>query len=179
MNAIIISTTPDRNQWLNNLLETIKGYDKYPVIILSDYTFEIGKIKQVIEHMDYDEFFFLQDSCEVKDTSIFDLVFETYKGKTVTFSPTMRSFLAKYRRDFIGKLNFPEAKNKLEAVDAEDWLYQQHFFDQTLVSLTDNFNKSDIFKKKFGRLNMILENEYLKKYKATWSREQIINQKEL
>jgi len=171
---ILIATTPDRNQWSNNLLKTIKGYDKYPIMILSDYSFEIGKIKQVMDHTNYDEFFFLQDSVEIKNRDIFDLVFETYKGKTVTIDPTMRSFLAKYRRDFINRYELPTAKTKMEAVDAEDYLFQKHFFDDTLVALTDNFNKSEVFEEKFGRINMILENDYIKKYKATWSREQII-----
>lgn len=169
--AITICTTPTSYEKLNNLLITINGYDKYPIIILSDYSFEIGKIKQML-NTDYDEFFLLQDTIEVKDPEIFEIVFSK-QGKTVTLDPTMRSYLVKYQKTFLSTLDIPDAKTKLDSINIEDWLYHQHLADTTVHCLTDNFNKSDVFEEKFGRLNMVLENKWLKKYKSIWSRSQL------
>lgn len=172
--AIVVATTPDRYQWLNNLLQTLDGYDDWPIVIFSDYLYEVGKIKKALL-CGFDEFFLLQDSVEVLDASLFDLVFNQYKGKTVTVSPSMRSFLVKYRSDFLENIILPPIpKNKIEAVDAEDYLFYQHTReDDTVVSLTDDFNKSSVFQEKFGRKNMVVTCRWLKKYKATWNRQQL------
>lgn len=171
--SIVIATTPSTNEQLVNLLSSLHGYDSYPIIIYSDYSYEIGKIKRAAQD-GYDEFFLLQDTIEVKDPYVFSEAFEKYRGRTVTVDPTMRSFLCKYRKSFLDKLELPIAKTKLDAVDAEDWLFREHAkLDKTVACLMSNFNKSNVFEEKFGRENMVLENEYFKKYKGTWSRSQL------
>lgn len=171
--AIIIATTPNRYQWLNNILQTISNYSDYPIIIFSDYSFETGKIQQAMK-LGYDEFVLLQDSIEVKNTSIFDLMFQKHQGHTVTIDPTMRSFLVKYRSSVLNQYRFTNVTTKLQAVDEEDRLFRFHSNnDPSVICLTQEFNKSGVFEDKFGRNNMVVENTWFKKYKSIWSRSQL------
>lgn len=174
--AIVISTSPKRFVWLNNLLQTLNNYQDYPILIFAnEENYEHGNIKYALD-IGLDEFFFLQDSVEIKNTDIFKIAFEDYEGRLVAVDPSFKSYLGKYTRKSLENACIPEKQDKITAVDTEqnlgDFLVRTNI---DMVSLTTDFNKSNVFEEKFGRVNMILENEYLKKYKATWSREQIIN----
>ena len=54
---IVIATTPGREQWLQQCLASIK----HPVLVLSDFTFELGKINWIFNNTKIERFMFLQD----------------------------------------------------------------------------------------------------------------------
>ena len=66
---IVVATTPGRENWLKQCLESIER----PVMVLSDFTFELGKIKWVFENTKIQRFMFLQDSVVIKNHKIFYL----------------------------------------------------------------------------------------------------------
>ncbi|MCH9739509.1 MAG: hypothetical protein K0U38_01520 [Epsilonproteobacteria bacterium] len=172
--AIVIATTPSTNPFLQNLLYSINGYDKYPIIILSDYNYELGKIKFMVEHIDFDEFLLLHDTCEIKDTSLFDIVFKLMSGKSVSLSTSPSpcgSYLGKYRREVLEKMTIPKISSKLETVDQEE-IFNRSYPDEWHY-LKPTLKNSNIFVNKFGKDVMVLENKYLIKYKSTWTRSQI------
>lgn len=172
--AIVIATTPSTYNWLNNLLSTLEGYHEYPIIVLSDYKYELGKINWVMEHTDYDEFFLLQDTCEVVDHSIFDMAFNQFKGRSVAVDPTFKSYIGKYRREVLSKMVVPIATSKAEAVTyEEDFNFAYLAKDPTTVHLTNDFCHSDTYLEKFDRLNMVIECPWLRKYKHIWNRDMI------
>jgi hypothetical protein len=111
---IVIPTYRTGVKFLDNLLDSFKGYDKYPIlIVISDYkqrdreifsdirkkfsnlpivwepiktnSFELGGLYTAYKKTDYDEFFLLSHSCEIVNTDIFDIVFEEYKNRSVAF----------------------------------------------------------------------------------------------
>jgi hypothetical protein len=111
-NIIVIPTHRSGVKLLDNLLDSFKGYDKYPIlIVISDYkqgdqeifsnirkkfsnlpivweiiktnSFELGGLYTAYVKTDSDEFFLLSHSCEIVNTNIFDIVFEKYKNKSV------------------------------------------------------------------------------------------------
>ena len=75
--AIVICTHENRKQWLHNLMDTLYGVN-YPIAIHENTRkrdgFEIAAIKHAIDE-EIDEFVLLQDSIEIKDKSLFDIVF--------------------------------------------------------------------------------------------------------
>jgi hypothetical protein len=171
--AIVICTTPSTNDWLNNLLNSIDGYDKFPIIILSDYGYELGKINFIHKMTCITDFFLIQDSIEIKDPSIFEKGFN-YTG-SVAWDSGLKSYLGKYRREILDKCHIPLPKTKMDSVVFEETFNLEYLSNEPKKwILHDNFSRADKFETKFGRTNMVLEDEYLKKYKGTWCRAMVV-----
>jgi len=112
--AIVIPTHRSGIKFLNNLLSSFKGYDKYPVVIvINDYkhgdmrefseikkkhsripitietietnSFEFGGLYTAYHKTAYDEFLLLPDSCEIVNPDLLDTVFKRHEGKSVAF----------------------------------------------------------------------------------------------
>lgn len=170
--AIVICTTPNTEKWLNNLMSTLHGYSNYPIVVLSDFTYELGKINFIHKHTDITEFFLLQDSIEIKDPSIFDKGFN-FSG-SVAWDAGLKSYLGKYRRIILDQCHIPLPKTKMDTVVFEETFNMEYLSkEKNGWTLHEDFCHSDKFEEKFGRLNMILEDQYLKKYKGCWSRDMV------
>ena len=114
-NVIVIVTHRSGSNFLADLLQSFNGYDKYPIlIVVSDYkdkdqaifseiknrfpnlpieletiesnSFSFGGIYTAYHRTSYDEFLLLPHSCEIVNSAIFDIVFETYKSRSVAFA---------------------------------------------------------------------------------------------
>jgi len=173
MKAIVVLTGKGREKWLNNF-ESHLPKNKYPLRIVTSDNFELGAITDAMR--DYDEFVFLHDTCEVKSSKLFDYSFEELDGQSVSFASHPSPFgmyLGKYRSSILKKITWTLPTNKLEAVESEISFPNSYALVEYPVSIPNPLTSSDVFEEKFGRNNMILENDWLKKYKATWNREMI------
>lgn len=171
--AIVIPTVPNKTEELQNLFGSLNGFDEYPVIILADYTYELGKVKFMVENTDFDEFFLLQHSCEIKDTKLFDILFQDYLGKSVSLNEEFSSYLFKYRRDILLQMDIPTIDSKLESIRQERNFHREYCKIEMPKFLFDDFVGMNKYEEKFGRKNQIMENEYIKKYKGTWDLSQL------
>ena len=170
--AIVIATTPSTQNWLNNCRKSFMGYPKYNIIVISDYGFEMSKIRKMYETTNYDEFLLLLESYEIKNTDIFDMFFET--DGSVSLDNGGKCYTVKYKRSVLDDMIFPIVVSKQDAVIQEDLFHAQYEILDPFRVLFKGFNKNEkVFEQKFGRNNLILENDYLKKYKGTWSRGQL------
>ncbi len=168
MNTIVVATTPGREKWLDQCLKSIGDI---PTVVLSDFTFELGKIKWMYENTNVDRFLFLQDSVVVKDKKFFDLIFSYPKSVAVSPCPTVFGmYLGIYSRDTLSQIEIPKVNNKDEAIYYEmEWSNKYCSIEKVPVlfpDFIDHNNKGVI--EKFGRPNLILENDYLIKFKGTW-----------
>lgn len=172
--AIVIGSTTKTKDWLENCLNSFGCYDKYPIIVVVNDGFELGKLKWVYDHTDVDEMFLLHDTLEIKDVSMFEEAFEECQGKSYALSdhPTyMGMFLGKYRREILDKMEIPITETKAEAVDQEELFNRRYSeLEPYKVVVDPPLVNGNIFEEKFGRKNMVLENEFVKKYKGTWCR---------
>lgn len=172
--AIVIGSTTKTSDWLDNCLKSFGDYKKYPIIVVVNDDFELGKLRWVYENTLIDDIFLMHDSVEVKDPSFFDTVFESQKSVAITNHPCpFGMFFGKYQRKYLDMIDIPETKTKLSAVE------QEMVFNGNYASVADyfvlfpEFKNQPVFEQKFGRKNMVLENRCLKKYKGTWSRGQL------
>jgi len=79
-----------------------------------------------------------------------------------------------YDRKLLKKTGIPEVRTRAEAVYFEVRWVEDYILAAGEISVFfSDLNDSDIFEEVFGRTNMVLENDYLKKYKGTWSRSQL------
>lgn len=174
--AIVIGTDYGREDWLANCLKTLEGC-KYQVIVLTQGRYELGKIKWVYDHTDLEEFIFLHDTMEIKRFEWMDEAFAHPFSVSLTPMPNM--YLAKYQRKVLKHVPIPEAKTKEDSVYYEGHFAHEYFkVDPAFKVLWDNLEDAADGQRRyieaFGRLNLILENDDIAKYKGTWSLEQAL-----
>lgn len=164
---IVIATTPGRENWLAQCLASITR----PVMVLSDFTFELGKINWLFNNTTIERFFFLQDSVIIKDERLFELLDENASIALSSDPSIYGMYLGIYEREHLAKIDIPVPKSKREAIDYEmSWTakYCQAAKNVRIAfpDLADrNSTKKEIV---FGRENLVLENDFLIKYKGNW-----------
>jgi len=166
MNGIVISTHKSTELFYIDSMLSLRGC-KYPIIVayntLEDNQYENKGLKVGMKM--FENFIFLHDTVIIKNLSLFDKLFE-YKD-IVSISPRFLSYLGKFNSEILRQKNIPEVKTKQGSYELE-MLLKKIFpntpcFDPTFVDGNHRFEQ------KYGRMNMVLENDYLIKYKGTWS----------
>lgn len=160
--GIVISASEYSRPFYEDLMKSIKT--DYPIYICweglgrPEGSYELGAIKKGSEL--FDEFVYLHDTVLIKDNSIFDELF-AMEGHVLL---TERGFhyFGKYVSNDLPDI--PEVRNKEDAVYWElEWFTKPYttFYKQIPVI-------SETFEEKHGRINMVIENDYIIKYKARW-----------
>jgi hypothetical protein len=168
---IVVATTPGRQEWLAQCLASIKQ----PVLVLSDFTFELGKINWIFNNTKIDRFMFLQDSVVIKNQDLFDLLFKDKGSIALTNDPCMYGmYLGVYERQVLEKIEIPIPKNKAESI-AYELSWTENYCKaagNVRLAFTD-FSDSRSRRKEvlFGRENLVLENDFLIKYKGNWGQQ--------
>jgi len=159
--GIVITTSEHTKDWL---FDCVKGLGKaYPILIQvntkEDNRWELGGVQ--LGKDSFDEFVHLMDTTVIKDPTIFHRL----------FSIPGHVFLTEGGYHYMGKFvssdlpEIPRIYTKEEAINYElRWLdgkNRTHFKPDLPVH-------TQVFEEKHGRLNMVLENEFLIKYKATF-----------
>jgi hypothetical protein len=171
MQTIIIGTTPN-SPWLRDCLDSIGSYDTYPIQIIEDETWELGKFKQVLADDRILEFFFLPDSTVVLNPEIFDLAFNC--EHSYALSEGFKMYMGKYQRSVLTQMELPTPTSKEDAVRLEYSLNQEYLkLDPHTVVCPEPLEDSSVFIERNGRTNMVLENQWIRKYKGTWRWEQV------
>jgi hypothetical protein len=164
---VVIATAPERDHWVAQCTASMKNI---PHIVLSVSGYELGKIKWMYDNTNFDRWFFLQDSVVIKDTRIFDMAFAYSKTVALCHLPSM--YMGVYCRETLHNVEIPDVQDKEEAIHYEThWVnYKYYAAEGDVPILFDNFGDSYAtgIKNIFGRDNLVLENDYLIKYKGTW-----------
>lgn len=167
MKAVVIATTAGRSMWLADCLASLDGYTRYPIVVVNQYDFELGKIKWVYDHTDIDEFLFLQDSVVVKEYAWIDEVFD-YEGSVSLCRQPFFMYLGKYTRSGLSSVSLPLIHTKRDAIMHENSWTQEYVQKAGNVAYLWPLQDGSVFTERHGRRNMVLENEHLIKYKGTW-----------
>lgn len=177
---------PDNKLFLKDLLQSIKGAT-YPIYIVANECskgvkapykviynpeggYELGALKKLLEVTKDEDIFLIQDSFVVKNLELFDIA-ANHPGSLATSSGFFH-YTGKYKRSILEKIGFPIPKDKREAIQYEhDWNEAYALADPDIAMLPDYLHDrmdSARYEQRHGRLNLVLENEYLTKYKGTW-----------
>ena len=73
----VVCTTPKREMWLKDCLKSIGDR---PIMVLSDYSYEVGKLDFLVKHTKLERFLLLQDSVVFKDADKFYDLLSKYQG---------------------------------------------------------------------------------------------------
>lgn len=168
--GIVITTHKSTEMYFKDLMNSLKDCE-YPITIVYNTDksnhYELTGIKTGM--MLYDEFIYLHDTVIIKDQTLFDILFA--QPGMISIAPRYLMYLGKYESARLKQMNLPQVNNKYEAVMMEAWLrdnFNEPCFDREFC---DEYSR---FEEKYGKLNMVIENAYIKKWKRTWSMSQII-----
>lgn len=174
MNAIVIGATHPDSPWMTDLKASIPLAAPAEVWASITPKFELSSIRWASER--FEEFVFLPESTLVLDPTVFDRCFGEFAGMSVDLAnqpDTM--YLAKFRSAAVHDV--PEVHDKLEAVRYErEWMGAYLAAEEAagkLAHLGRPMLHSNVFEERHGRLNMVVENEYLRRYKGAWDGESL------
>lgn len=175
--AIVIIHARKSSVWLEGCLNSIQT--DYPVLISNHEGWVMEGIKKMWETTNYQEIFFMNESMICKDNDIWNIVFHDNGGKSVMMSERFLMFFGKYRREMINKLQFPTVHNKYEDVILGEGQWCRQYYELNdhveIQPLADgDTTNSNNFEDKYGRRNLVLENDYFKKWKASYNMETLL-----
>ena len=174
----IVVNGSDKAGWVDEWTSTY-GRDNALLVKVPYDGYELGAIKIILEVTDWDEFIFLQDTIEIIDPSIFKKLFDDFPGESVCYNGVFQMYLGKFRREVLEQMEFPLIENKLAAIMHEyefakaysdidsPRVFNPLFNDEVFIHDPDNYEQ------RWGRLNLVLRDNYIIKRKGSWTREHI------
>lgn len=213
--ATVIATHVSGTPFLDNLLRSFRGYDRYPIfVVINQYVpgqkaifeaivsrfpelpitlltleqnaFEFGGLYAAMTQTDVDEFFLLSHSCEIVDLGIFEVMFDTYRGRSVACFPGGKgdgifwnAHIGKYRRPVLEAIDFARfmPRNIYEATVRSEFYFTMlyHHRDPSSVLLHPPGTSDVSFVEKYGRLRMRMAIPELLKWKTHWTIEMLFD----
>lgn len=171
---VVVCTGRGRGGWLADCLGSIREPDV--TVAYSQTDGELGAIRMIYDGTRWPRWVMLQDSCVVLDQALFRLVDEV--GGPALLAPQPCMYLAIYERkalDEIGIPRVPAGADRSSAIRHElDFMGAYVEASQRLgldcPVLFPDFDDAHAVRReeRHGRLNLVLQNEYLTKYKGTW-----------
>lgn len=163
--------------WLDQCMQSLRSVKGIPVIIYRNTlgTGEGESLRQAALYTQYDEVIFLHDTMELRDPGLIDYCFTENAGKSIGFMGGLDFGMnsgkfkpAVLRRMQETVLRIP--KDKREATDMERNFGAEYLsYEPEAFVMPDPLVDRPVFERRFGRVNMVLENRYLRKWKACWS----------
>ena len=141
-------------------------------IVVSNFGYELNKIRWVVENTTVDRFLFLQDSWVVKSATFWDLLADTDGSVALNCDPYFFGcFAGVYESAVVREIGVPVVTDKEHSIRLEVEWHKQYVAvaGEPLVlfpELSDR-NASGVVVR-HGRENLLLENEFVAKYKGTW-----------
>ena len=147
-------------------------------LVVSVPGYELAKLGWVLENTTIDRFLFIQDSVIVSPALYARL--SAFDGSVAVLSDPVPfgCYLGVYERKILEEVGVPNLCSKREAVEAEIWWTKAYCEAAGNVpvlfpDLSDRNAKRHSIR--HGRENLVLENEFITKYKGTWRHDQIVD----
>jgi hypothetical protein len=170
--AVVIGAVSEDSPWLPALLDSLDGC-RWPVVVNYTRDWELATIAWAARK--YDEFIFLPESTVVLDQAYIDRCFTAEAGHAVNLGTAQgmkfRMYLGKYVAENVQMVGVPPVASKMQAIEQEvHWCVRYAKFEERrgLTSLGGPLEHTDVREWKHGRENMVVENEWLRKWKGTW-----------
>lgn len=165
---IVIGSSPDRADWARDASASV-GREH---IVVSNFGFELNKIRWVMENTRVERFLFLQDSWVIKSEKFWGLLDQFEGSVALNRDPYFFGcYAGVYERHVIERVGIPVVRDKAHSILLEiDWhrQYVEVGGEPTVLfpELTDA-NATGVVER-HGRDNLLLENEFVQKWKGTW-----------
>jgi hypothetical protein len=166
----VVATAPGREQWLTQCLQSLAG--RNVLVVSLEHGFELGKIEWVYRNTTLERFLFLQDSAEVLSKGFWGRLDEFPGSVALLGDPSVYgSYMGVYERKVLDKLvGWPLVNSKMSSI-ANEIMWTRDYADKAgsvPVLFPDLIDADGYMGEKFGRMNLVLENQYFRKWKGTW-----------
>ena len=166
---IVIGTSAGREHWATDALASLTGHG---VLVLSQYEYELGKLRWVLEHTDIQRFWFLQDSVIIHDADFLHAALDMQGAVALCGHPVPYGmYMGVYDRRTLRQVGIPEVTDKATAIRLEvEWtrLYCEAA-GPVHVCFPDLCDRNAVgIEHHHGRDNLLLRNESISKWKGTW-----------
>jgi hypothetical protein len=167
--VIVIGTSAGREHWATDALASLTGHG---VLVLSQYEYELGKLRWVLDHTDIQRFWFLQDSVIIHDADFLHTALDMQGAVALCADPVPYGmYMGVYDRALLQEVGIPHVTDKRHAIRLEvEWTQAYCAVAASITVLFPELadrNASGI-EDRHGRPNLILSNQHLTKYKGTW-----------
>lgn len=165
----VVATTPGREKWLAQCITSLFARD---VLVVSlEHGYELGKIQWVYEHTDIERFLFLQDSVEVLSDGFWARLNE-FDGSVALLSDPDKygSYMGVYERSILQYCDWPDVSGKADSI-AHEIMWTRDYCARAgdiPVMFPELRDAAGFETERFGRNNLVLENQYFRKWKGTW-----------
>ena len=165
---VVISGLADSpHDWLKEVMFACE-LQGWKMLANSEDAFELGAFQKILDVTDLDEFLFFQDTFEVIDQSFIDDVM--LSPNSVALGPDFFHYAGKWKRSVLETMDIPVVRSKGQSIHQEH-TFSRAYREKDVVEVFDpNFH--DLahkgFEERFGRMNMLLENQWFRKRKADW-----------
>lgn len=172
---VVISSGTGRGHWVADCLNSIKRGDV--TVCLSRTDGELGAIRMIHEGTKWSRWLMLQDSCMVLHDEFFTMIDQSQGSLLIAPRPSM--YLAVYEREIIDVIGIPDVPagvdREIAITNETVWMDRYNEAHQMLRGtpvpvLFPDFTDANASRQEHhhGRINLVLENKYLRKYKGTW-----------
>lgn len=164
--GIVIGTTADGAPWRAQLMTSlIRQQNRYPILEVQAWELQALQIGAGV----FDRFVFLPQSTEVLDGRLFDLILEGTASVSLAQHPgPFGMYMGVYQSDVVRCLELPKIETKSEAIWWEDRWTQPYIDMAGGYVAFDDLPHSQVFEERFGRLNMVVQNQWLRRWKGSW-----------
>jgi hypothetical protein len=136
-------------------------------------TYELGALKWALDHTEFTDFMLLHSSTEVKDLGF---LISLFGEKSVCITERLGSYMGIYKREILEQMQIPNTPTKSSSVTEEGSFTAQYIIKapHMVIDAPEILPmRSEKYVEKFGRNNMVIENNYLIKYKGCWAPDMI------
>ena len=167
----VVATAPRRERWLAQCMASLRGRDVLAVSL--EHGYELGKIEWVYRNTTLDRFLFLQDSAEVLSKGFWGRLEEFPRSVALLGDPSVYgSYMGVYERKVLDKLpGWPTVDSKMASI-ANEIMWTRDYSDAAggaPVLFPDLTDANGHVMNHFERDNLVLENQYFRKWKGTWA----------
>ena len=164
--TIVIGTSPGRESWLSECLGSIA----FPTVVVSNFGFEIGKLRWIMDNSTIERFVFLQDTVKILDNKIFEILDKVDGSVSLMDVPgRFGSYLGVFERKTIEAVGLPEVASKSDSIFFESHWTAQYVMGCKKISNLDGLENQLIENQfKNGRNNLVYRNKYFEKWKGDW-----------
>jgi hypothetical protein len=163
---VVVGTSPGREQWVKQCLESLARES----LVVSGFGFELGSISFVLEKTSIERFVFIQDSVQILDDKVFDIVENIPGPNCLLHQPgCYGSYMGVYDRKYLNKLITVPAFSKEDSIRGE-WEWTSDYL-KVAGKCKHELGKDwqvKGYETYNGRVSQIIETKFLRKYKGDW-----------
>jgi hypothetical protein len=163
---VVIGTSPGRENWVKQCLESLTRES----IVVSGFGFELGAISFVLENTTVDRFVFLQDSVQIIDDKVFDIVENMPGPNCLLHQPgCYGSYMGVFDRKYLRKIPTTPAFSKEDSIRGE-WEWTSEYLKVAGKCKHELGKDWELkgYETSNGRVSQIIETRFLRKYKGDW-----------